>query len=129
MMIISIQRILFLVFLLAIFAGAIVLQVFLSKKESKWLGLILPIISFGISLLAMLGILFFAASTSTLTVNGEIVEQITQTGSASAIIGSAIFTFLFCNIPTGILLAIYGGCRSKRNKQRALEKMSAQDLE
>ena len=111
MMIVSIQRILFLVFLLVIFAGIIVLQVFLSKKESKWLGLILPIISFGISLFATLGLLFFSI------------------GDISAIIASAILTFLFCNIPTGILLAIYGGCRSKRNKQRALEKMSAQDLE
>jgi len=130
------MRSLFVILVLAVCAGAtagaIVLQVFLSKKENKWLGLIMPIISFGISVLAMLGALFFTAftGTQTLTVNGEIVETVVRhSGDMSAIIVSSIYVFLFWNIPTAILLAIYGGCRSKRNKQRALEKMSVQDLE
>jgi len=33
------------------------------------------------------------------------------------------------NIPTAVLLAIYAAYRSKRSKQRNLEKMSIQDLE
>ena len=112
MLIISVQQILFLIFMLAVFAGIIVLQVFLSKKESKWLGLILPGITFGISVLLFLVVLFNTAAAT-----------------MQMVIALAFFAFLIFNIPTGILLAIYGGCRSKRNKQRALEKMSAQDLE
>ena len=120
-----------LIFMLALGAGVIVLQIFLSKKENKWAGLILPFISFGISIMALLGVLLFSVNTGTMTttVNGEIVEQTTeQIVNMSSIIASAIYTFLLCNIPTGILLAIYAACRGKQNRQRALNKMSAQDL-
>jgi hypothetical protein len=37
--------------------------------------------------------------------------------------------FLLYNIPTIVLLAIYFGCREKRRKTKALEKMRAQDLQ
>ena len=117
--------------LLALGAGAIVLQIFLSKKESKWAGLVLPIISFGISLMTLLGVVLFSAySGTTLTGNGEIVEQtVTQIGDMSSIIGTAVYIFLIYNIPTAFLLAIYAACRGKRKRQRDLEKMSIQDLE
>ena len=39
------------VFMLGFFALFIILQIFLSKKESKWPGLVLPLISFSLSLL------------------------------------------------------------------------------
>jgi len=39
------------------------LQIFLSKKENKEAGLILPFISFGISLIAFFGILMFSVHT------------------------------------------------------------------
>ena len=129
-------RIVFLLIVLVVFlalcAGAIVLQIFLSKKENKWLGLILPIISFGISMFVVLGLVFFTPTTSTQTLmmNGEIVEQtVTQVGDAGAAVATAVFAFLLWNIPTGVFLTIYSGCRSKFNKQRSLEKMSVQDLE
>lgn len=111
--------------------GGIWLQIFLSKKESKWAGLILPFISFGISLMPLLGVLLFSANKGTMTtaVNGEIVEQTTeQIASISSIIGSSVYIFILYNIPTVILLVIYAACRGKRNRQRALEKMSVQDL-
>jgi len=118
--------------LLLFCAGVVVFQIFLSKKESKWAGLILPIISFGISLLAALSVLLFSVDTGTMTqtVNGEIVEQtVTQINDSSSIIVGAVIAFAYSNIPTGVLLAIYAACRGKRNRQRALEKMSVQDLE
>ena len=121
-----------LIVLIALAAGIIVLQVFLSKKESKWAGLILPIISFCISLMVFFGVLLFTVmpGTKTTTVNGEIVEQATQQiSTTSSIIASAVYVFLLCNIPTGVLLAIHTACRGKRNRQRALDKMSVQDLE
>jgi len=126
-------RIIFtLILLFAIGGGMIVLQVFLSRKESKWLGLILPMITFGISVLAVLSVIALSVftATSTLMVDGEVMEQtVTQIGNVSSIIGTAIYIFLLANIPTAVLLAIYAACRGKRNRQRALAKMSVQDLE
>jgi glucan phosphoethanolaminetransferase (alkaline phosphatase superfamily) len=120
-----------LIILLGICAGIIYLQIFLSKKENKWAGLIMPFISFGVSLMALFGILLFFVSTVTSTYrmfDGEIITQTTQITATSSIILSAIYIFLLYNIPTGILLAIYVACRGKRKKQRDLEKMSIQDL-
>ena len=117
--------------LLAACAGIAALQVFLSKKEGKWAGLVLPIVSFSISLLAMLGTLLFSAVTTTMTpaANGEIVGQtVSQISNAPAAILSAAYVFLLYNIPTGVLLALYAGCRGKGKRRRELEKMSVQDL-
>ena len=46
-----VNAIIFLLFLLAILAGIIWLQIYISKKESKWPGLVMPIISFLFGLL------------------------------------------------------------------------------
>ena len=97
------------VFLWVFGVGGIWLQIFLSKKESKWAGLILPIVSFCISLIFVL--------------------NVANIGEPSAVIVTIITAFLLCNIPTAVLLAIYAACRGKRKKQRALDKMSVQDLE
>ena len=97
------------VFLLVFGVGGIWLQIFLSKKESKWAGLILPIITFCISLIFVLGV--------------------ANIGELSTVIVTVLSTFLLCNIPTAVLFAIYAACRGKRNKQKALDKMSVQDLE
>ena len=50
--------ILFAVFV-AILAGVIILQVYLSKRESRWPGLILPAINLGLSLIGLLGMAVF----------------------------------------------------------------------
>ncbi len=79
--------------ILSILIGGILLQTFLSKKESKWLGLILPGITFAFSLLMV----FSLAHTNSMTW-WEIFCLIS-------------LTFLLANIPTFILLAIYFACR------------------
>lgn len=79
--------------ILSILTGEILLQTFLSKKESKWLGLILPGITFAFSLLMV----FSLALTNNITW-WEIFCLIS-------------LTFLLANIPTFILLAIYFACR------------------
>ena len=94
---------------LVLCVGGIVLQIFLSKKESKWLGLILPIITFGFSLLFVL--------------------NVANIGEPSTVIVTVVSTLLLLNIPTAVLLVIYAACRGKRKRQRDLEKMSVQDLE
>jgi hypothetical protein len=121
---------LILILLLLVGAGVIVPQVFLSRKESKWPGLILPIISFGISLVAVGGLTFFPTAGATLTENGEVIEQVTtQTAEISSVAMTVITTFLLCNISTAVLLIIYAACRGTRKRRRELEKMSVQDLE
>jgi predicted MFS family arabinose efflux permease len=98
-----------LIFLLLLGAGMIVLQIFLSRKESKWPGLILPIITFGVSLTIVFGLVHI--------------------NSSSPMTATTIVTFLTFNIPTAVLLVIYAICRGKYKKQRELEKMNVQDLE
>jgi len=115
--------------------GAVILQVFLSKKDSKWPGLILPGVFLLISLAVVLAQLLFmvvpGSGVQTLAVNGEIIYQtVLQPGRAdvAAVVLTAVYTFLLMNIPTVILIFIYAGCRGKHKRLRDLEKMSAQDL-
>ena len=100
-----------LLFLIIFLAGIIVLQIFLSKRVNKWLGLILPIISIMFSILTVLGLAVYDNQST-----AEIIFQL-------------IMVFLLSNIPTIILLAIYLACREKFKKNRELDKMSIQDLE
>lgn len=103
---IIIPKILFFIIFLA---GIIILQIFLSKRENKWLGLILPAISVIFSIIGALGLAFYDST-----------EQI--------IIG-CIVVFLLWNIPTAILAAIYFACREKIKKNKEIDKMNIQDLE
>lgn len=96
---------------MALLVGGIFLQVFLSKKKSKWLGLILPTITFLYSLLMILSIATFEAMRG-----GEVFMLIAS-------------TFLISNIPTIVLLGIYFGCREKMKLRSQLDKMNIQDLE
>ena len=130
-----IGRILFLMFLVAIPVGGIFLQIYLSKKESKWYGLILPSIPFCLSLIALLATAAFfemGQTTASQYADGEWVTTIiNDSGPRESIpgaMGGIIYTFVLLNIPTVILLAIYKAVRSKKNSHRDVEKMSVQDL-
>lgn len=91
-------------------AGVIVLQVFLSKRESKWPGLVLPLIAFLFGLLYPLNMV---APSEGVTV-GFIFQM--------------ILVWLLGNIPTIVLMAIYWSCRGKQRRNKQLEKMNIQDL-
>lgn len=91
-------------------AGMIVLQVFLSKQESRWPGLVLPIISLILSFLYPLNM-----PVPIDGVSGGFVLQI-------------LAVWLLANIPTIVFLAIYFGCRAKQRRNKQLEKMNIQDL-
>ncbi|MBC8060138.1 MAG: hypothetical protein H7Y18_05680 [Clostridiaceae bacterium] len=97
-------------FLLIALAGPIILQIFLSKGSNKWLGLVLPVINFIFSIMAVLGITIFADQST-----AEILIQF-------------ITIFLVFNIPTIILLSIYFACREKLKKNKQIDKMKIQDL-
>lgn len=119
--------------MLIFYFGAILLQIYLSKSESRWTGLVLPCISLIIALLATFSVAAFVNITETASqlVDGEwvVVYQNTRTqGNLSGAIGTMIYVFILTNIPTAVLLGIYFAARSKLNRQREVEKMSVQDL-
>jgi len=102
------------IFLFVIFPvlaiGLVCLQIFLSRCESRWLGLILPFISFGFSLIVVLGIGTYGMEL------GDLIVMI-------------LLTLLIANIPTFLLMAIYAGCREMLRRKKSIERMSIQDLE
>jgi len=90
--------------------GVTWLQIFLSKKENKWFGLFMPTLCFCIVLLSIA--IFVSAS------DGD------PAAKSVGIISCIMFSVL-----SAVYIGIYAACRGKRNRQRALEKMSVQDLE
>lgn len=93
---------------LVVLVGGIFLQIVLSKRENRYLGLILP----GICLLnSLVPVLSLAAYDSAWQNFLAVV----------ALLGMG-------NLPTLVLLAIYWGCREKLRKNRELEKMHLDDL-
>jgi len=111
--------------LLAVLVGGVFLQIHLSKKENKWLGLILPIITLAISVMVVARVATFTQVghiTYSEYVDGELVTTVTsEAGNRELIpgaIGGVIYTFLFMNIPTIVLFIIYKAVRSKKNCQR-----------
>ncbi len=96
--------ILALVFLL----GGVCLQIFLSKRESRWPGLVLPLLTFLYALLMVL--------------------NVQDTGSVSQNVLTVLAAVLVGNIPTLVLLAIYWAAREKRRVRDQLDKMKIDDL-
>lgn len=96
---------------IAFLGGIILLQIFLSRAESKWPGLIFPGISFLFSIFGVLGMAVYRVQTT--------LEVIIQT----------FFAFMYFNIPTAILLAIYFASRGRAKKNKEMDKMNIQDLE
>lgn len=120
--------------LLAVAGGTVWLQIFLSKKDGKWFGLILPSISFIISLLLVISIVAYTnigITSSSVSEEGIIVSQhiVDTRPNFGPVVGEAVITFLISNIPTVILLATYAACREKRKRELEIEKMQIQDLE
>ena len=96
--------IVFLVFIV----GGVFLQIFLSKRESRWPGLVLPLLTFLWSLLGPLNVM--------------------DTGSVSRNVLLVLVTLLAGNIPTLILLAIYWAVREKRRVKDQIDKMKIDEL-
>lgn len=96
------------IFLLVFVAGGICLQIFLSKRESRWPGLVLPLLTFLSALLSVLNIV--------------------DTGSVPKNVLTILVVLLTGNIPTLILLAVYWAAREKRRVRSQLEKMKIDDL-
>lgn len=91
--------------------GTVLLQVFLSKRESKIPGLILPIISFLFALLYPFSMIA------------------PPEGVTAGFVFQVFWVWLLGNIPTIIFMAIYFGCRGKQRRNKQLDKMNIQDLD
>lgn len=101
---ITVLIVVFLVFVV----GGVLLQIFLSKRESKWPGLVLP----GLSVLYSL----------------VMVLNVAAMGDGGSVIATVLMTLITGNIPTLILLAIYFACRGGRKKKSEIDKMNISDL-
>ena len=110
-MLISWRTIIVLTFLVVLLVGSIVLQVFLSRRESPWPGLVLPGLSLLLSLIPLLNVAVLPGS------------------GAGNVLTALLLVFLLYNIPTLVLLVIYFACRGKYRRRREMDKMNAQDLE
>lgn len=97
-----------LIILLVFLVGIVLLQIFLSRRESRWPGLVLPLLTFLSALLLPLNVM--------------------DTGSVSENILLAAVTLLAGNIPTLVLLAIYWAAREKYRVRDQMEKMGKQDI-
>lgn len=126
--------------IIAFYVGIVWLQIILSKKENKWLGLILPAICIVFSVVfVVLGSTSYTGeeftSQKVVDTNGAVItEEITIGQSASmSSVGSTPFqmvaTILILNIPTAVLLAIYFGCGETIRRRKHIDKMNIQDLE
>lgn len=121
--------------ILLLFSGIIWLEYYLSKQENKWLGLILPIISFVFSMMSIFSmIVYWTLGTTSMTSDGIIMSESTiaiqpETTSIVSMLATAVPTFLISNIPTLILLAIYFAARRKLQLRNELDKMNVQDLD
>lgn len=97
-----------LIVFLVLIVGGIFLQIFLSRRESRWPGLVLPLLTFLWSLLGPLNVM--------------------DTGGASRNVLVVLVTLLAGNIPTLILLAIYWAVREKRRVKAQIDKMKIDEL-
>ena len=82
----------------------------LSKRESKWPGLFLPVMAFLFGRFYPLNMIAPLEETT-----GSFIMQL-------------LLVWLIGNIPTIILFAIYFGCRGKQRRNKQLDKMNIQDL-
>lgn len=105
----SIPVLFFLGFGLALFAGMIVLQFYLSKRNTRWYGLILPVLAFLAA--GAIGIANMANSFQTNFFFSDLIG------------------YLFMNIPAIILLVIFIKCREKIDTNAEINKMNIQDIE
>ena len=92
---------------LLLIGGGILLQIFLSRRQSRWPGLVLPGVTVLYSLLMVLGVAAF---------NGGLPW------------GPILACLIFGNIPTLVLLAIYWAARERFRTRRQMDKMKIDDL-
>lgn len=130
----------FLLIMLGCFVGLIVLQVKLSKKQSPWPGLILPIISFLFALVVAFGFAAysFVTSESVTVMEGDAQQEVYfeqvegETFVQSEAVGVSAVGFVaplvMHLLPCVVYLLIFFSCHPFKNKRAELDRMSISDL-
>ena len=116
-------------------ALVVALQVWLCKRKTRWLGLILPGLSLLLSLAMLLSVgVFSHVGTSVVSYDehGTVVEEHHEESHPG--VGAETFAlmgvnFLINNIPTVVLGGIWLHYKNRRDFQSELNKMNIQDLE
>ena len=125
MLIATVSTIISLIFLVAFVAGMIILQVYLSRRESKLPGLVLPAITFSGELFILLNVVTNVEMTSAAAANA--VGGV-DSYSVFVTVLNTVLTLLVISMPTLVLLVIYFLCRRRMNSKKQIEKMNIQDL-
>ena len=108
------------------------LQVWLCKRRSRWLGLILPGLTLLASLLSMAAFTRVGASEVVYDAHGTVVEEHhaehweVPPGAELAAAGGV---FLLANIPTVVLGGIWLHYKTRRDLREEMKRMDLQDLE
>ena len=100
-----------LILLILLSVVIVFLQVFLSKRDSRLPGLVLPIATLLYSFVYPFNI------------------KVPSEGVTLGFVSQILIVLLLANIPTIILLAIYFGCKEKIHRNKQINKMNIQDLE
>ena len=116
-------------------ALAVALQVWLCKRRSRWLGLILPGLTLLASLLILLSMAAFTqvgASEVVYDEHGAVVEEHHAEhweAFTGAELGAAGGVFLVANIPSVVLGGICLHYKNRRDLREEMKRMDLQDLE
>ena len=100
-----------LLLLLALLAGGILLQIFLSRRRSRWPGLVLPGLTFLYSILMVLSVAVYG-----------------MVGESGFPWGPVLYSLILGNLPTLVLLAIYWAARERYRMRDQMDKMKIDDL-
>lgn len=112
------------VILLLVSVGAIALEVYLSRRESKVPGLVLP----GILFLGELFVLLNVVTNVVMTSVADNAVGGVDSYDVFVTVLNTVLTLLVISMPTIVLLVIYFLCRRGMNRKKQIEKMNIQDL-
>ena len=96
-----------LILVLILIVGGVALQIFLSRRRSRWPGLVLPLLTFLYSVLLVLNVR---------SVDGDFPWI------------PILACLILGNLPTLVLLAVYRAAREKFRVKDQIEKMNLDDL-
>ena len=128
MLIATVSTIISLIFLIAFVAAMIILQVYLSRRESKLPGLVLPAITFSGELFILLNVVTNVVMTSVVGHAADNAVGGVDSYSVFVTVLNTVLTLLVISMPTIVLLVIYFLCRRGMNRKKQIEKMNIQDL-
>ena len=100
-----------LLLLLVLLAGGVLLQIFLSRRRSRWPGLVLPGLTFLYSILMVLSVAAYGL-----------------VGESGFPWGPVLCSLILANLPTLVLLAIYWAARERYRMRDQMDKMKIDDL-